>query len=116
MADQITGAGSVTFLRETQERKVVPLARNRASEGGTNPVARTLVRIHLLGSMRATTYLGEEILPRGRKARAILACLGLAAGARVPGARLAALLWDRVPDEQAKKSFRQSLRELICAM
>jgi DNA-binding SARP family transcriptional activator/TolB-like protein len=116
MADQITGLGSVTFLREMQERKVVPLARNRAAEGGANPVGRTLVRIHLLGPMRATTYLGEEILPRGRKARAILACLGLAGGARVPRARLAALLWDRVPDEQAKKSFRQSLRELICAM
>jgi DNA-binding SARP family transcriptional activator/TolB-like protein/Tfp pilus assembly protein PilF len=31
-------------------------------------------------------------------------------------ARLAALLWDRVPDDQARKSFRQSLRELVRAM
>jgi DNA-binding SARP family transcriptional activator len=74
------------------------------------------VRIHLLGSMRATTYLGDDILPRGRKARAILACLCLASGVRIPRARLAALLWDRVPTDQAKKSFRQSLRELMCAM
>jgi DNA-binding SARP family transcriptional activator/Tfp pilus assembly protein PilF len=66
--------------------------------------------------MRATTYLGEDILPRGRKARAILASLCLAAGERIPRARLATLLWDRVPDHQARKSLRQSLRELTRAM
>src|SRR5262249_36986184 len=77
---------------------------------------RPVVRIHLLGSMRATTYLGDDILPRGRKARAILACLCLASGERVPRARLATLLWDRVTDEQARKSLRQSLRELTRAM
>jgi len=66
--------------------------------------------------MRATTYLGEDILPRGRKARAILACLCLASGLRIPRARLATLLWDRVPATQAKKSLRQSLRELMSAV
>jgi DNA-binding SARP family transcriptional activator len=116
MADQINELGSVTVFRGAQERKIVPLARNRAPEIGSGSTARPLVRIHLLGSIRATTYLGDDILPRGRKARAILACLGLACGARVPRARLAALLWDRVPDGQAKKSFRQSLRELTCTM
>jgi DNA-binding SARP family transcriptional activator len=116
MADQINELASVTVFPRAQERKVVPLARIRASELASSSTARTLVRVHLLGSMRATTYLGDDILPRGRKARAILACLGLARGERVPRARLAALLWDRVPDEQAKKSFRQSLRELICTM
>jgi DNA-binding SARP family transcriptional activator len=66
--------------------------------------------------MRATTYLGDDIRPRGRKARAILGYLCLASGLRVSRARLASLLWDRVPAEQAKKSFRQSLRELIAGM
>lgn len=66
--------------------------------------------------MRATTYLGEDILPRGRKARAILACLCLASGERIPRTRLATLLWDRVPDDQARKSLRQSLREVTRAM
>jgi DNA-binding SARP family transcriptional activator len=116
MADRINELGSVTVFHGTQERKVVPLARSRPSEIASGSTARTLVRIHLLGSMRATTYLGDDVLPRGRKARAILACLGLAGGERVTRARLAALLWDRVPDEQAKKSLRQSLRELVCTM
>jgi DNA-binding SARP family transcriptional activator len=77
---------------------------------------RPIVRIHLLGPMRTTTYLGESILPRGRKARAILACLALAAGERVSRGRLAAMLWDRVPDAQARASFRQALRQLSAAM
>jgi DNA-binding SARP family transcriptional activator/Tfp pilus assembly protein PilF len=96
--------------------KVVVLDRARST--GTEGVSagHPLVRIHLLGSMRATTYLGEDVLPRGRKARAILACLCLASGERIPRARLATLLWDRVSDEQARKSLRQSLRELTRAM
>jgi len=98
-----------------QEDKVVRLGRGRAPETG-GAATRTLVRVHLLGSMRATTYLGDDILPRGRKARAILACLCLAGGERVRRARLANLLWDRVPDHQAKKSFRQSLGELMRAI
>jgi hypothetical protein len=36
------------------------------------PAAHPIVRIHLLGPMRATSYLGEDVLPRARKARAIL--------------------------------------------
>lgn len=116
MADRTNDLGSVTVFRAPQERKVVPLTRNRVQEIPADFSPRTLVRIHLLGSMRATTYLGDDILPRGRKARVILAYLALACGERVPRARLASLLWDRVPDEQAKKSFRQSLRELMCAM
>ncbi|MCA3280900.1 MAG: hypothetical protein ING10_16675 [Roseomonas sp.] len=54
-------------------------------------------------------------MPRGRKARAILGYLCLHAGQRVPRAKLAALLWDRVPDQQARASLRQSLRELLLA-
>jgi DNA-binding SARP family transcriptional activator len=78
--------------------------------------ARPIVRIHLLGSMRATTFVGVNVLPRGRKARAVLGCLCLAAGTRVPRSRLAAMLWDRVPDFQARASFRQAFRELIVAL
>jgi len=66
--------------------------------------------------MRATTYLGDDVLPRGRKARAVLGYLCLASGERIPRARLASLLWDRVPDGQARKSLRQSLREVMCGM
>jgi len=76
---------------------------------------QALVRIHLLGALRAISYLGEDLVPRGRKARAILGYLCLHAGQRVPRAKIAALLWDRVPDHQARASLRQSLRELLLA-
>ena len=78
--------------------------------------ARPIVRIHLLGSMRATTYLGEDVLPRGKKARAALGYLCLASGGRTTRANIASMLWDRVGADQARASFRQVLAELISAM
>jgi DNA-binding SARP family transcriptional activator len=77
---------------------------------------RPIVRIHLLGSMRATSYLGYDVLPRAKKARAALGLLCLAAGARVPRARIASMLWDRVSPDQARTSFRQVVMELTAAM
>lgn len=77
--------------------------------------ARPIVRIHLLGSMRATSYLGDDVLPRSKKARAILGYLSLAV-APVPRARIASLLWDRVSADQARASFRQALSELTSAL
>jgi len=77
--------------------------------------SRAIARIHLLGPMRATSYLGQDILPVGRKARAILGCLCLASGQRLARSRLSAMLWDRVPEFQARASFRQSYRELVVA-
>jgi DNA-binding SARP family transcriptional activator len=77
---------------------------------------RPIVRIHLLGSMRATSYLGDDVLPRSKKARAALAYLCLASGARVPRARLATMLWDRVRPEQARVNFRQAVFDLTAAM
>jgi len=65
--------------------------------------------------MRATTYLGDDILPHGTRARAILGYLCLAAGEHVPRAALAALLWDRVPEAAARTNLRQALRELTSA-
>jgi DNA-binding SARP family transcriptional activator len=78
--------------------------------------ARPIVRIHLLGSMRATSYLGDDVLPRAKKARAALGYLCLASGARVPRARIASMLWDRVNADQARTSFRQALGDLMSAM
>src|ERR1700756_2014223 len=77
---------------------------------------RPIVRIHLLGSMRATSYLGDDVFPRAKKARAALGYLCLASGARVPRARIASLLWDRVSAEQARTTFRQILSDLVSAM
>jgi DNA-binding SARP family transcriptional activator/TolB-like protein len=80
------------------------------------PAAHPIVRIHLLGPMRATNYLGDDVLPRAKKARAALGYLCLAFGARVPRARIASMLWDRVSDAQARTSFRQVVSELTSAM
>jgi len=96
-----------------QGNVVVPL-----SNGPVDFVRRTaspIARIHLLGEMRASSIRHSDILPRGRKARAILGCLCLAGDAQVPRARLAALLWDRVSTFQARASLRQAFRELTLA-
>jgi TolB-like protein len=75
-----------------------------------------IARIHLLGPMRATSYLGDDILPRGKKARALLAYLCLAAGAKAPRLRLARLLWDEASDELGRGSLRHALSEVCVAM
>jgi DNA-binding SARP family transcriptional activator/TolB-like protein len=94
--------------------RVVPFQTTPAP-GRDSESIRAIARIHILGPMRATSYLGQDILPVGRKARAILGCLCLAGGQRLARSRLAAMLWDRVPEFQARASFRQSYRELVVA-
>jgi TolB-like protein len=83
---------------------------------GDRPTACRIARVHLLGQVRATSYLGDDILPRGKKARAMLAYLCLAAGAKVPRIRLARLLWDEASDELARGSLRHALGEVHSAM
>src|ERR1700724_4329125 len=103
--------------------------RGRRKEGAMNtvvtaniarhvyrPTAHPIVRIHLLGAMRATSYLGDDVLPRAKKARAALGYLCLVSGARVPRTRIATMLWDRVSADQARTSFRQALFDLNAAM
>jgi DNA-binding SARP family transcriptional activator len=80
------------------------------------PTAHPIVRIHLLGPMRATSYLGDDVLPRAKKARAALGYLCLASGARVPRARIASMLWDRVDAAQARTRFRQAVVGITSAM
>src|ERR1700740_3160254 len=80
------------------------------------PAAHPILRIHLLGPMRATSYLGEDVLPRAQKARARLGHLCLASAARVARARISSMLWDRVSATQARTSFRQIVAELTSAL
>src|SRR5690349_2990465 len=80
------------------------LALESPAPGAENAYSRALARIHIIGPMRATSYLGHDILPAGRKARAILGCLCLAQGKRLARSRLAAMLWDRVSEFQARAS------------
>jgi DNA-binding SARP family transcriptional activator/Tfp pilus assembly protein PilF len=91
-----------------------PFRTQQIEHGDRN--VQPIVRIQLLGSMRATTCLNADILPKGRKARAVLGYLSLTSGECVTRSRLAAMLWDRVPDAHARASLRQALRELASAM
>jgi TolB-like protein len=80
------------------------------------PLARRIARIHLLGPMRATSYLGADILPRSKKGRALLAYLCLAPGMKVPRLRLARMLWDQTSDELSRASLRHALLDVCEAM
>jgi DNA-binding SARP family transcriptional activator/Tfp pilus assembly protein PilF len=101
----------------TDRSTVIQLGLDRAHEGGhQHTLGRSIVRVHVLGSMRATTYLGANVLPRGKKARAILGYLSVTAGGRAARSRLAGMLWDRASDAQARSSFRGALHELSLAM
>ena len=84
-----------------------------------SPGARRL-RLTLFGRMEAWSLTSERVLPRGRKARAVLALLALRAGEpEAPPlcrAEVAATLWSRVPEGQARGSLRQALLELSHAL
>jgi DNA-binding SARP family transcriptional activator len=62
--------------------------------------------------MEAWSLASVPVLPRSRKARAVLAVLALAAGEPVSRTRLAELLWSRRGEEQQRGSLRQALHEL----
>ncbi len=68
--------------------------------------------LSLLGRIRATDRHGIDILPRGRKARALLAILALIAPAPILREQACQLLWSRRDREQARASLRQSIHEL----
>jgi TolB-like protein/Tfp pilus assembly protein PilF len=103
---------TVTIIEQDQ---ATPVDGGGPRELGPRLKDRPIVRIHLLGPMRATTYLGDNILPHGKRARAVLGYLCLAGGEHVSRTRLAGLLWDRVPDAAARTNLRQALRELSSA-
>ncbi len=70
------------------------------------------LRLVLIGRMEAWSLASVQVLPRTRKARALLAVLGLALGTPVTRLRLAELLWSRRGAEQQRGSLRQALHEL----
>ena len=63
--------------------------------------------------MEATTVGGDNVLPPGRKTRALLAILALSLPRPVLRSRLAELLWSRRPEEQARASLRQEIHRLL---
>jgi TolB-like protein len=105
-----------TMLPTLKQSDAISLDSGGSREPRQRPSDRPIVRIHLLGPMRATSYLGHNILPHGRRARAILGYLCLASGEQVTHAHLAALLWDRASDAAARTSLRRALREVSTAI
>jgi TolB-like protein len=71
-----------------------------------------VLRVRLIGTMDACTGDGLSVLPRTRKARALLAILVLQAPQKVSRATVAGLLWSRRGREQARGSLRQALLDL----
>jgi DNA-binding SARP family transcriptional activator/TolB-like protein len=91
------------------------LALERSGEGVSGgPLDRpVLVRLRLIGQMEAWTLTSENILPSGRKTRALLAALALSAPRPLLRGKVAELLWSRRPEEQARASLRQEIHRLL---
>jgi DNA-binding SARP family transcriptional activator len=70
----------------------------------------------MFGQMQAEDASGQNVLPRSRKARGVLAVLALAGSKPVLRTRLTGLLWSRRAMEQARASLRQSVHELQIAL
>lgn len=87
-------------------------APDKAMLAGPGVVAR----IQLLGVFSAKSVVGENICPKSRKAQALLVLLAAARGEPLTRSRIAGLLWDRVSEEQARASLRQTVRDLHSAL
>ena len=77
---------------------------------------RAVIRLRLIGPMEARTTTAENVLPSGRKARALLACIAMAMPRSVPRSRLIEQLWSRSPEEQGRASLRQEIHRLLDAL
>ena len=85
-----------------REEEPVPLVPGQA-----------VVRLRLIGQMEAWTVTSENVLPAGRKTRALLAAVALAGPRPALRGRLAELLWSRRLEEQARASLRQEIHRLL---
>lgn len=77
------------------------------------PPGQFVVRLRLIGQMEAWTVASENVLPAGRKTRALLAAIALSGPRPALRGRLAELLWSRRPEEQARASLRQEIHRLL---
>lgn len=81
--------------------------------GITQPAGTPVLRLRLIGQMEAWTLNSENVLPAGRKTRALLAAIALSGARPALRGRLAELLWSRRPEEQARASLRQEIHRLL---
>ncbi|NIR32739.1 MAG: alpha/beta fold hydrolase [Gammaproteobacteria bacterium] len=74
------------------------------------------LKLTALGGLDIRTESGAPVTLATRKSKALLVYLALAAGAPQPRGKLAALLWDRSAEDQARASLRQTLFTLRQAL
>src|SRR6201996_7665335 len=82
----------------------------------TNALDHVVVRLRLIGKREGWPIRSESVLPAGRKTRALLACIAMAAPRPVLRGRLAEQLWSRRPEEQDRASLRQEIHRLLDAL
>lgn len=70
------------------------------------------LRLNLFGALSATTPTGDDVLPRGRKAQAILCYLALSTDGSASRHKLIELLWGNRWVAQGQASLRQSLIDI----
>jgi DNA-binding SARP family transcriptional activator len=75
-----------------------------------------LLNLRLIGQMEAWSNTNECLLPSGRKTRALLAILALSGATQVSRSHIAALLWSRRGENEARSSLRQELQKLLMAL
>ncbi len=80
--------------------------------GAASGMVNSLVWVRLFSTMDVRGPSGASLLPKGRKARGVLAVLALNAGRPVMRDELTELLWSRREREQARASLRQVVHEL----
>jgi DNA-binding SARP family transcriptional activator/TolB-like protein/cytochrome c-type biogenesis protein CcmH/NrfG len=73
---------------------------------------RSGLTIRLFGGMAIQDPVGEDYLPRSRKARAVVAVLALLAPKAMQRGQLTALLWSQRGTQQGRASLRQAVHEL----
>jgi DNA-binding SARP family transcriptional activator len=73
---------------------------------------RPELRICVIGAFRVLAHDGEDLTPRGRKARALLAILALTPSRRRSRSALQDKLWSDRGPEQGAASLRQTLTEI----
>lgn len=74
------------------------------------------LRLRLIGPMQAWAPPRRNVLPNGKKAQAVLACLALTPGHRMSRARLAELLTGGRTDDQARIALRHDVHALAEAL
>ena len=91
-------------------RPLVPTASPALSAVSPGPV---VLRLRLIGQMEAWALGSQNVLPGGRKTKALLAVVAMSSPRPALRGRLAELLWSRRPEEQARASLRQEIHRLL---